>query len=457
MTNLKALFCRQTGWPEVENILKKLHEAGFKAYLAGGCVRDALLGKQAKDFDIASSARPEQVKKLFPNSNEQGKAFGVAAVFCKNTVVEVACFRKEGPYLDGRRPESVEFTDEKEDALRRDFTINALFYDVQKQTVVDYAGGLKDLKNKIIRTVGQPAERFKEDHLRILRALRFQIQLDFDIDKPTEEALYEMKDLLGKISKERVYEECLKILKANKFAKALLAFRKLALLKPFWRFTAGAPEDWKRHLTFTARPAPSSFLQCKSFLWLNVFYPLLCRHKEQVLTKEGKWKKDFSTGLQNEKLPRAVIKDMNTLFYHSLCLLDILPKSAPGAFVKSRWEKAGPKGQKMKSTRPAEKTSLAEKLKILNSPLADITLHLSEKYLQVNKMSARPLSFIKKEFKSRLINKKLSPPLVNGRILKALGVKEGREMADTLELLYNYQLEQKITSKEQLLKKFSLL
>ena len=225
MADLITVFHKHSGWLEVQDILNTLHKSGFKAYLAGGCVRDALLGQTPKDFDIATSARSEQILKFFSKSNQQGKAFGVVAVFCKQGMVEVATFRKDGPYLDGRHPEYVEFLDDKEDALRRDFTINALFYDIQTKQVIDYVGGLKDLQNKIIRTVGPPADRFTEDKLRMVRALRFQIQLGFDLDSVTENAIDKMKNSISEISTERVYEECLKILNIGAFEKALLVLK----------------------------------------------------------------------------------------------------------------------------------------------------------------------------------------------------------------------------------------
>ena len=167
MFDLIPVFKQHSNWSEVRKIIFTLKESGAKAYLAGGCVRDALLKKVPKDFDIATSAKPEEILKLFPGSNIQGKAFGVVSVSCKKGIVEIATFRKDGPYIDGRHPKSVEFLSDKEDALRRDFTINALFYDLKTEKVIDYVDGIEDLQKKIIRTVGEPEKRFREDHLRI--------------------------------------------------------------------------------------------------------------------------------------------------------------------------------------------------------------------------------------------------------------------------------------------------
>ncbi len=437
MADLMTVFHKHSGWPEVQQILSTLHKSDFKAYLAGGCVRDALLNQIPKDFDIATSARPEQILKLFSNSNQQGKAFGVVAVFCKQGMVEVATFRKDGPYLDGRHPEYVEFLDDKEDALRRDFTINALFYDIQKKQVIDYVEGLKDLQNRIIRTVGQPKDRFTEDKLRMVRALRFQVQLDFNIDSMTEKAIDTMKHFISEISMERVYEECLKMLKTGHFEKALLAFQKLEIPKSFWSVFSNNQVNWQ--LQFVRDPVPAELMKHKSFLWLNTFYPLLYLHKEKILTDRGKWCADFSTGLKKEKFPRAVITEMETMFYHSLCLLDFMQTSD------------------VSTEKQTSAVSLAKKLRVLDSPLADPVLYLSKKYLTVKKLETDALDKIKQEFTNRAIEGKLAVPLVNGEDLKALDVAENREMALLLENLYDYQLEHQVTDKKGLLKIFKLL
>ena len=434
MTDLTTVFHKHSGWSEVRNVLNTLHKSGFKAYLAGGCVRDALLGQTPKDFDIATSARSEQILNFFSNSNQQGKAFGVVAVFCKHGMVEVATFRKDGPYLDGRHPEYVEFLDDKEDAFRRDFTINALFYDIQKKQVIDYVEGVKDLQNRIIRTVGKPEDRFTEDKLRMVRALRFQIQLDFNLDSVTENTIDKMKNSISEISAERVYEECLKMLNTGDFEKTLLAFRKLEIPKAFWSLPSVHQSSWEFCLQFTGSSVPGELMKYKSFLWLNVFYPLLCLYKEKVLTDRGKWCAGFSANLKKEKFSKAVMTEMETMFYHSLCLLDFLPVSG---------------GQKA--------VSLAKKLRVLDSPLAESVLYLSQKYLKLKNLKTDVLDQIKREFDTRTIKGKLSTPLVGGEDLKALGVPENKDMAELLEKLYDHQLEHQIKDKDHLLRIFKLL
>src|SRR3569623_3460811 len=158
---------------EAIRIVQTLVNAGHEAVFAGGCVRDMLRGGEPKDYDVATSARPEQVRKIFPNSHAVGAHFGVIIVVMDGQPFEVATFRRDGDYSDGRHPDAVEFTSAEEDAKRRDFTVNGLFYNPLKDEVIDHVGGRADLEKKILRAIGDPRQRFQEDHLRLLRAIRF--------------------------------------------------------------------------------------------------------------------------------------------------------------------------------------------------------------------------------------------------------------------------------------------
>lgn len=189
------------------NILRQIRKAGFTAYFAGGSVRDRLLGRPAKDFDIATSALPEQIEALFPKTVAVGKVFGVIVVVQDGTETEVATFRTDGGYQDGRRPDSIEFCGAAEDAKRRDFTVNGMFYDPIEDKIIDYVGGQDDLKKKIIRAIGDPDRRFAEDHLRMLRAVRFAHTLGFEIEPETRAAIHKHAPDLAKISAERIENE----------------------------------------------------------------------------------------------------------------------------------------------------------------------------------------------------------------------------------------------------------
>jgi poly(A) polymerase len=193
-------------------IIETLRKAGHEAYLAGGCVRDMLLDIFPKDFDIATSATPDEIEDLLEHTIPVGKQFGVIIAVQNNFTFEIATFRSDKEYKDGRRPESVEFTDAKTDALRRDFTINALFYDPIKEEVIDYVDGQNDLKQKLIRFIGDPEQRIKEDHLRILRAVRFKNAYNFQYHPDTYQAIRKYVHLIGNISKERIADELNKMI-----------------------------------------------------------------------------------------------------------------------------------------------------------------------------------------------------------------------------------------------------
>lgn len=194
------------------SLARRLKAAGYTAYFAGGCVRDRLLGKEPKDYDIATSATPAQVTKLFPGSNEVGAHFGVVIAKEQGVPVEIATFRTDGSYKDGRRPEGVTFSTPEEDAQRRDFTINGLFENPENGEVIDFTGGQADLKAKILRAIGNPADRFAEDSLRLLRAVRFATTLDFEIEAGTWTAMCEHAEGLLRISAERIRDEFSRII-----------------------------------------------------------------------------------------------------------------------------------------------------------------------------------------------------------------------------------------------------
>jgi len=193
-------------------IIRKLKANGFEALLAGGCVRDMILNRTAKDYDVATGARPKEVVKLFARTRKIGAKFGVVMVLDHNQQVEVATFRTESGYADGRHPDKVEFATAKADAARRDFTINGMFYDPIEKKVLDFVGGQADLARGVIRTIGKPHERFGEDYLRMLRAVRFSTQLNFTIENKTLAAITALAKKITNISGERIAMEIEKIL-----------------------------------------------------------------------------------------------------------------------------------------------------------------------------------------------------------------------------------------------------
>ncbi len=213
------------------SIIKKLQTKGFVAYLAGGFVRDKLMKKKPDDFDIATSAKPNQIEKLMPKTISVGKEFGVIIAIVKGHQFEIATFRSDAGYSDGRRPDAVYYTKPAKDAQRRDFTINGMFYDPVKKKVIDYVNGDKDIKKKIVRFIGDPDKRIKEDHLRILRAIRFKNVLGFKYHPKTWQAVKNNAKLIKTVSKERIKQELDKILVSPNRAEAILDLQKSGILE----------------------------------------------------------------------------------------------------------------------------------------------------------------------------------------------------------------------------------
>lgn len=226
------------------HVLRTLRDAGFTAYFAGGCVRDELLGLHPKDYDVATDATPANVRTLFRRTNEVGASFGVMLVRESRWQIEVTTFRREGAYSDRRRPDDVEYADAPSDAKRRDFTINALFLDPlaapgAKEAsfgvsgrVIDFVGGLDDLRRRIIRAVGNPDDRLAEDHLRALRAVRFAARLGFAIDDATAAAIRRQAQRLEGVSRERIGDEMRLMLRAETRAAATHLLERLGLDRP---------------------------------------------------------------------------------------------------------------------------------------------------------------------------------------------------------------------------------
>ncbi|BBI17753.1 CCA tRNA nucleotidyltransferase [Neochlamydia sp. S13] len=213
------------------DIVKKLNQAGYKAYFAGGWVRDYLMNQPSADIDIATDAPPEVILKLFPHTLLVGLAFGVVIVILEGYQFEVSTFRKDLEYVNGRKPTSIELSNEEEDVKRRDFTINSMFYDPLEEKIYDYVEGRRDLELGLIRTVGDPFERFSEDRLRMIRAIRFSARFNFRLDEATQQAIQEKANtLFPAVAIERVWKEFVKMAGYPHFANALMEMHRLGLL-----------------------------------------------------------------------------------------------------------------------------------------------------------------------------------------------------------------------------------
>lgn len=222
-------------------IARRLQQAGHVAYFAGGCVRDHLLGHDPEDFDVATDATPEEVRRIFPKAQGVGAAFGVMLVRLEGHIIEVATFRSDGPYSDGRRPDEVIYADAEHDALRRDFTINGLFEDPVTGEVIDHVQGQQDMRERVLRAIGNPDDRLREDRLRMLRAVRFAARYGLSIDPDTARAIREGAGQLDGVSRERIGNEIRRMLSHPSRVRAVELLVELGLDDVIFREKAAQP------------------------------------------------------------------------------------------------------------------------------------------------------------------------------------------------------------------------
>ncbi len=245
---------------QIEEILGKLETAGYEAYIVGGCVRDEIMGKTARDYDITTSAEPGETERVFSDCRfiETGLKHGTVVVLYKGLSVEITTYRIDGDYPDGRHPEKVSFSRNlKDDLARRDFTMNAIAYS-PKRGLADVFGGEEDIKARVIRCVGDPEKRFSEDALRILRALRFSAVLGFDIEESTKKAIFGKKETLQRVSKERTFSELKQLLCGVNVKSVLLEYREILAeivpeLKTMFDFEQGSKYHDSTLFVHTAR------------------------------------------------------------------------------------------------------------------------------------------------------------------------------------------------------------
>jgi poly(A) polymerase len=403
-------------------VLRRLRDAGHVTYFAGGCVRDLLLGIEPKDFDIATDAPPPRVRQLFPRTQAVGAAFGVVLVRQGESVVEVATFRSDGEYLDGRRPASVRFTRAEEDAQRRDFTINGLFLDPLTDTVVDFVGGQADLRAKLLRAIGNPRARFSEDHLRLLRAVRFAARLGFEIEPETGKAIRAEAPQLKRTTPERIAEELRMMLPPPTRAAAWILLWEYGLAPEIFRhMTDGGgtmlPRD--RSIFLSIQPGQSI-----SFPLALAAAVICCRRGKDPTVDVRRF---FAT---------EDVKRTTRAFRQSLRLsnseLDAIEGSLTGM------------GPILGDTAP----TMAQKKRFLAMQTSPISLEL------MNAMRAagvRPEQIAKLQLElTPLIGTDVAPtPLLNGDDLTALGYQPGPLFKRLLAAIYDAQLEGQIATKDQ--------
>ena len=415
-------------------ILRTLRANGHEAFLVGGCVRDLLLGREPKDWDIATDAFPGRIEALFPKTIAVGKAFGIIAVVPgEGDPVEVATYRVDSPYADGRRPESVGFTDAREDALRRDFTVNALLFDPATGEIRDYVNGRADLGARLIRAIGDPAVRFAEDHLRLLRAVRFAATLGFAIEPATFAAIRDLAPQIRRISAERVRDELFRLLtESRKAGEALQLLRDSGLLQevlPEIEALAGVEQPPEFHpegdvfthtkLMLDALPPNPSLRLALAVLLHDVGKPPTAA---LVTLPDGtpRWRFEChaSVGadmaraiLERLRAPNALTDDVCAIIAGHMRLAD------------------APKMRESKLRR------------LLGSPLFEDELELHRLDCLSSHAILDVYEFLKTEKSKFAAEPVLPPPLVTGRDLIALGHQPGPHFAKILQDAYDRQLE----------------
>lgn len=398
-TSTRSERPRETAREAATAIVRQLVDAGYTAYFAGGCVRDRVMGNEPEDYDVATDARPEEIVKVFPRAQGVGESFGVMLVWRSGHTIEVATFRTEGQYSDGRHPDEVHFSDAEHDATRRDFTINGLFEDPLEERIIDYVGGVQDIEHRAIRAIGDPDARLREDRLRMLRAVRFAARFAFEIDAATADAIRTGAEELQGVSRERIGQEIKRMLMdANRGVAAwemqYLGLDRIVLREP--RETV-APTRLSRLADRAAYPTALA-------AWL------LDRHEQQ----HEAWRtiaERWADALMLSNVERSALN----------ACLEAYRK------LRSDWSQLGVARQKRLAASAAFNEALAI-VQAIDRPLfIDIRRRVAE-----------------------LAETELAPePLITGDDLIAVGLRPGPGFQRILDAVYDAQLEGGIDAKEQ--------
>ena len=420
-----------------KEIVATLQHAGFAAFWVGGCVRDFLLGREPQDFDIATDAKPEQVEKRFRKTIPVGKKFGVVIVVEGGQQFQVATFRAEADYQDGRRPEKIVFANAEADASRRDFTVNGLFYDPLTEKIHDWVGGEKDLRAKIIRTIGAPEERFGEDHLRLLRAIRFAAQLNFEIEPRTFAAIQTLASKIQVISAERVRDELLKLFRPPHASRGLVLLRDSGLLEhilPELAATVGCEQSPDFH------PEGSVFNHICLMLEklpadANEFLPWAVLLHD--IAKPATAKKDSATGKIHFYGHEKIGADMAEKILQRL------------KFSNSQTEKIVAcvrNHMQFKDVKQMRKATLRRLLLRETFPL-ELELHRLDCLGSFGDLEH--FNFLVEQAEELKHRPQIRPPLLTGDDLMALGVKPGKEMGALLAEIRELQLADELQTPDE--------
>lgn len=383
-----------------------LQQNGYEALWAGGCVRDAILGKKPKDYDVATSATPDQVQEVFgiKKTLAIGKSFGVITVIGPQSAghIEVATFRRDGGYSDGRRPDSVEFTDANEDALRRDFTINGMFFDPLKNQIIDFVGGENDIERKIIRAIGEAQQRIDEDKLRMLRGVRFAATYGFELEDSTLSAIQSRANEIDAVSPERIGTELRKMLGHSGKSHALHLLIKTNLWNEVLPFKASAI-DWDTKIDLLSNLRTIDFPTAIS--------ALLCNSQQKASDLQDAWR------LKNEEVSRA-----DWILEHESRLAkakDLNWSELQPMLISTHAEFA------IKFLEAVSRTESALKHEL------DDSIERCRIQLQLPKEQLNP------------------PPLIDGQVLMSLGISPGPQFKGILSSVREKQLDDKLKNRDE--------
>jgi tRNA nucleotidyltransferase/poly(A) polymerase len=404
-------------------VLYRLRESGHQAYFAGGSVRDTLLGLPPKDWDIATDAPPPRVRELFPDTQAVGAAFGVILVRHAKSVVEVATFRSDGPYEDGRRPTSVRFSTAEEDAQRRDFTINGLFFDPIEKKVIDFVGGQEDLKNRLLRAIGDPSKRFSEDHLRLLRAVRFAARFSLQIEPKTAAAIRDASPQLKGISPERIGDELRLMFSPPTRHIAWPLLWQLRLAEILFRFFPAVPGEIDLHKSIFQRLAPGNPIP---------FSLAIAAATLDVRLQSGP-KPALQSLLSREEVSSAI-----RALRQSLRLSNIESDEATEIL-----ESLAPLLDKQPPTLAAKKRFLARSTSASSRLLLEALSSTGIESDRIKTLSA--------EFATLQYEDNAPAPFLTGDDLTAAGFTPGPAFKRILDAVYDAQLERRIAGKDQAL------
>ncbi|MCX7726635.1 MAG: CCA tRNA nucleotidyltransferase [Chitinispirillaceae bacterium] len=419
-------------------IVNRLTTTGYEALFAGGWVRDKILGKETdSDIDIATNALPEEIQKLFPHTIPVGAHFGVVIVVEEGIPFEVATFRSDIGISDGRHPSEVQFTDVYNDAIRRDFTINGIFFDPLSSKFLDYVGGREDISRGIIRAIGEPELRFKEDYLRMLRAIRFAARLDFTIEKETWEAIVKMAPEIRKISVERIFTELDKMFCSKNAALALDLLDKSGLLPvvlPEVAALKGVPQPPEFHPegdVFEHTKKALSLLgdSTSSALAWSVLLHDIGKAQTISIVDRIRFNNHDQVGMEiAERILRRLHTSNELIEQVKMCV-----------------------GNHMNFIQ-VKKMRLSNLKKFLARPTIDIELELHRIDCLASHGDLDNYEFLKKQqeiFKAEALKPK---PLLRGQDLLDLGFKQGPIIGEILSSVYDLQLEEVIKTKEEAIK-----